>query len=603
MFKKENINLMKVTATGWKKRKRKNLRSTAAQSMIVLSLLGGLVVIPLLGVVSFEIGRLHLAKQQLQNVADAAALTAVATLASQDNLNPTTNHNTAMQAALKVFKQNFILGNSLTNTSLLASGPGPSPGPGKATIYFQFVDPVTNQVQPISSPTAKLVRVYANYGSLTAFGKYIGVHDFNVTAVAKGEVPQLDLILCFDVSGSMDDQTPCTFVCRQWDKSKNRIKYAAAIGAGGAASGNLFNILQPGPTGSSVNVLEPQTLGETAYETTSGLAFSEEINQQPQGSPNGLRSFGGYPDLGKPPGNYPSGTASDPTPNEFTDLVANVSGNYNGFSFPDMATVVEASRGNLDDQSHFVSSKANVSVPSSVVPHTGYQAAYQAAAASLVQPLTNAKQAAGNFIDILNTDTDAHFGFIAFDGKIGNSNQSETWNTIDPFLPYGQAQPYQLGYVDPDPTPGKTKYQNVQTAIGNCRALVSTNIGAAVHQAVQSLKANGRKGSIKAIVLFTDGQPTDGQPLDSDPNTNARMAAVEAGKAGIPVYTIGLAQNSQIIPGETAILNDTNSNPSTGGIAGIAGHGGTFNLVTDSSQLRSTFEKIARSLVSLVAQG
>ncbi len=130
----------------------------------------------------------------------------------------------------------------------------------------------------------------------------------------------------------------------------------------------------------------------------------------------------------------------------------------------------------------------------------------------------------------------------------------------------------------------------------------ATNIGASVHAAVQDLKNNSRTGSVKAIILFTDGEPTvPAGPLSSDPEANARLAAVEARDAGIAVYTIGLAQNPMIIADQEKILNDTNSDPTTGGMAAIAGHGGTFNLVTDSSQLRTTFAKIARRLVKLVS--
>ncbi|HEY9869269.1 MAG TPA: hypothetical protein V6D08_08895, partial [Candidatus Obscuribacterales bacterium] len=89
-------------------------------------------------------------------------------------------------------------------------------------------------------------------------------------------------------------------------------------------------------------------------------------------------------------------------------------------------------------------------------------------------------------------------------------------------------------------------------------------------------------------------------PLDSDPWRNARKAAVECKKAGIPLYTIGLAQNPEIVPDEVAILNDTNADPSSGGMAAIAGNGGKFFLVTDANDLRRTFEHIARQLVQLV---
>ena len=97
--------------------------------------------------------------------------------------------------------------------------------------------------------------------------------------------------------------------------------------------------------------------------------------------------------------------------------------------------------------------------------------------------------------------------------------------------------------------------------------------------------------------MFTDGQPTAG---GSDPFAYARLAATHARDAGIPVYCIGLATNPTIAINETAILNDTNSNPTSGGIAAISGQGALYYQVTNSTQLRATFEKIARHLVQLV---
>jgi Mg-chelatase subunit ChlD len=153
-----------------------------------------------------------------------------------------------------------------------------------------------------------------------------------------------------------------------------------------------------------------------------------------------------------------------------------------------------------------------------------------------------------------------------------------------------------------DSTAGKTAYAEVNKAIDSCVPMGATNIGGAVHSAVQDLKSHSRLGSTRAIILFTDGEPTvPSGPLSSDPKANARMAAVEARDAGVALYTIGLAQNPIIIPDQTDILNDKNSDPTTGGMAAIAGHGGTFNLVTDSSELRQTFAKIARRLVKLVS--
>ncbi|MBS1954840.1 MAG: VWA domain-containing protein [Cyanobacteria bacterium SZAS-4] len=587
-----------------KQAKQVNPRSVKGQSMIALVMIVGLVTLPLIGIFTFEVGRLHLAKQQLQNASDAAALAAVATLASEDNLNPQAAHIDAMQTALGIFKKNFVLSTQLSQTAI-ASSANIVPANGSANIFFEFVNPLTMQVEPISSPNAKIVRVYSNFSTLTAFGKFVGIKDLNVNAISKGAVPQLDVIFCFDVSGSMDDQTPVTFVKRKWDQ--NKIVYEVANASNGKAEGKIFDVVQPGESGSSLNGAEPQLLDQAYWN--SNMQFTETLARD-AGVP-GLRSLNGYPDQGKPPGNFPPGAA--PTwdgYNAFTDLVVNIDGNqtfsgftFNGFRFPDRATLVEAARGNLENQSVYIQSKAYTAV--SVSPQAGYQNAYQQAAAARLQPMKDAKDASTMFTDIINTDTDCHFGFVAFDGEIGtSSNSTEDWYSIDQDVPYGPVKPFALPVVPLDAAPGNTNYATVNGAIKSCVALGSTNIGAAVDKAVQELKAHARPGSVKAIVLFTDGQPTTpAGPLDSDPWTNARKAAIEARDAGIPVYTIGLAQNQAIVAGETAILNDTNSDPANGGIAGIAGHGGTFNLVTNSSQLRKTFEKIARHLVELVASG
>lgn len=581
-------------------------RSARGQSFLILAVLIGLVIIPSFGFVAFEIGRAVLGQQQLYNACDAAALTAVATLASSDNVDPTKAHTDAMQAALQIFRQNSVLGKTLTSTTVADSKTTDAPA-GTATIFFEFVNPITKAVEPLSSPDAKIVRVYSSYGSLPAFGKYLGLNRYVLNAMAKGAVPQLDIILCFDVSGSMDDQTPITCVKRKWDPALGKIVYDVPTGRYGKAQGKLYDTIMPGPTGSSFNGVMPQNL-EYGY-SSSEMYFSENLADMT--STQGLRSNGGYPDQGKPPGNFPPGAAPtwDGYP-VFTDMVINVDGKlafagctYKGYNFPDLATLVEAARGNLEDNTVFYNSKANTSV--SVSPLAGYKLAYEELAAFQLQPLRDSKLASLLFTNILNTDTDCHFGFVAFDGTIGTAPTStEEWYTHDINTPYGAIAGYPIPNVPLDSAIGATNYAPVNAAINSVMALGSTNIGAAVHEAVQQLKSRKRPDSVRAIVLFTDGEPTvPSGPLDSDPLMNARKAAVEAKMEGIPIYTIGLAQNPDIVADEVAILNDVDANPTTGGMAAIAGGGGTFHLVKDSRLLRAAFEKIARHLVELVAAG
>jgi len=615
-------------------------RSPKGAVIIFLGAILGLIILPMLAILSFEIARVFLAQQQLQNASDAAVLTATAQLASSDNSNPTAAHNNAIAAALSVFQQNYLLGAQLNNSAIVGSASALSCSPGQAKLVFSFYDPSTKppSLVPISSPNGKIINLQSCAGAYLAFGAYLGIPSFQVSAVSKGAVPILDIQICFDVSGSMDDQTPVTFIKRVWDTTlpaldgsgTGRIVYdIPAGGTTGSAQGTIANILLPPPTGTSLNASYPQFLEESWPNPQS--TYGNPLEFTWDAASNNLRSLNGYPDVGNPPGNYPNNPDPFSDNLHYTDVVTNIDGNtifnptnsspyiINGFNFPNIATVVEAARGNLENMAVFKSSKANTAVPPSVVPTAGYQSAYLAAVTPLLQPITNSQAATLLFADILNTDTDCHFGLTAFDGEVGVpgpnnpaivsvAGQSyEQTNSIDQGswangnATYGPLSNYPEPFIPLNPTFAQTNYSTVVSAIQSTVALGGTNIGLALDTAVKDLQANGRTGSVKAIVLFTDGEPTDGQPLDQDPSTNARLAAIEASNAGYPIYTIGLAQTAAIEPSEVAILNDTNSNTSTGGIAAIAGHGGTFNLVTNSSQLRATFEKIARRLVEIVA--
>ena len=582
-------------------------RSRRGQSLLTLMMLLFLVIVPLFAIITFEAARLYLAKQELQNASDAAVLAGTATLASSDNVDTVQAHKDAITAAIKIFKANSVLGQTLTRTTEVTSLSSLVCDLNEAKIFFEFINPVTGKVEPLSSPNGKVVRASTSTTRSLAFGEYVGINTLNVNAVSTGAVPKLDLVICFDVSGSMDDQTPVTFVKRKWDATLGGGKnvYSPVTGANGLMQGKIFDILKPAPTGSSFNACYPQILTEAFWEAQ---CYSSEYLAQYYGVP-GLRSGGIYPEAGKAPGNFPPGTA--PTfdgMRVFTDVVVNIDGNstfggtsYGGFSFPDVATLTEAARGNLESDSVYKSSKANTAV--TVSPRAGYQKAYFEAAAKQVKPMKEAQNALATLTQILNTDADVHFGFVAFDSTVGSdATSTETWYDLDDYAPYGAKKGYPIPHVGIDPTAGKSAYTEVNNAIELCVPMGATNIGGAVHAAVDDLKSRSRLGSTKAIVLFTDGEPTvPSGPLSSDPKANARMAAVEARDAGVALYTVGLAQNPAIIPDQTEILNDQQSDPTTGGMAAIAGHGGTFNLVTDSSQLRQTFSKIARRLVKLVS--
>ncbi len=588
----------------------RSLRRQTGQSMVALGLIISVFVLLAIGLFSFELNRMELAKEQLRTACDAASLSAAAALASSDNLDTTASQTNAIDTAIATFQQNMIIGTSLATTSQAATQ-SQTPNANQALLYFEFLDPHNNN-QPVAlgDPNGKIIRVDGAFGLVPAFGKFLGLGTTTVRATSSGGVPEIDVALCFDVSASIDDQTPVTFIRRQWNPAKAKIDYivpptAAGSPAGALAHGRIFDVIGPPAIGSSVDGLYPQNLSDSnsAGKNLYPLNFSEA-----RGMPGAAPGLRGTTNVGSPPGNCPPGTAGTGNQYTFTDMVVNIDGNMafagtssGAFRFPDIATVVEAARGNLENNTVFVNSKAKTGVPATIQPLAGYQAAYFQAAAANIHPLGDAQTAAQEFLTIMNTNTDAHFCLVAFTSNAGTSaTNTYSASNIDGNYGAGGSSNFPVPLIALNPTSGSTNFSTAMAALPKTVAISGTNIGDAVNTAVTQLKNNSRPGSRKAIVLFTDGEPTSGGPLDSDPWTNARKAAVQAQKSGIPVYTIGLAQNASIIPSETAILNDTNSDPNAGGMAAIAGNGGKFFLVTKVQDLRLTFENIARQLVQLV---
>jgi hypothetical protein len=581
----------------------------------------GLVALPTIGLLTFEISRAMAIREQLRSDCQAAALAGAARLASSDNTDTLQTHTDVVAAAVQAFRANSINEFSLNNAHQVQTT-NDNPAKNEASIYVRLLDPNStppNQPVALGNPNGRIVQVVGAFGLTPAFGTFLGITGpYTLRSEGLGRVPQLDIVLCFDVSASIDDQTPVTFVRRYWSSAQNRVKHliinakAGAPTTGGLASGKLYDIIGPQPTGSGLNAHYPQSLEQAS---TSGHSRPLTFN-------SGLR---GTPNTGSPPGNYPNGSTG--ATYDFTDLVVNIGEGPNGaaqypftsaggYTYPNIEAVVEAARGNLEDGLVFNNARLNT-VPelSSVSPHAGYQADYNANAKKKIRPLIDAQNAAKEFFTIMNNNTEAHFGFVSFSTDAGTT-PGETVNA--PVISSSYA-----GGNSSYPRPGitisetVTKYSDILGVIPSTVAYGNTNIGDALLKAKEMLVAHHRPGAKRAIVLFTDGQPT-GPGSGQQPWTHARNIAQQIKSEGMPIYTIGLAQTPAIIPGECNILNDnptkavsytdqsgvTQSYTPGGGNPGvsyIAGNGGKFFLVTNTANLRYTFENIARQLVQLVA--
>jgi hypothetical protein len=372
------------------------------------------------------------------------------------------------------------------------------------------------------------------------------------------------------------------------------------------------------------------------------------------------------------------------------------------FNFPNMATIVEASRGNLDTLSNFQSSMPSpydAQKQGTVIDFTGsvlvltppagetyYQLAYQRLAMLESQPFATAVDSAVNgFFYKLNGLADCRFGLVGFstsqppgppytaagnDGGISatgpNLNTIGTYDIYSYYVTYypnygtvwqsytgsggnyspspgatagaNNVQPvagsageegfrcprtqlsatYQnmnevcsmpvsatVPWTDPDGSPAGQMWSSMATGangLWNGRPMADTYTAEALDTAIKMFNNGGtynlgnRPASRKAIVFFTDGEPTGG--ISGTDGTKSTSTLAPAAKAnGIAIFTIGLNMNgnAQLTADQQLFLGD-NVPPNGPGLAYIAGNGGNFFMCSDSKSVRQAFINVARRL-------
>lgn len=534
------------------RRSRNNKGQAVALPMVLVALMVALVI----GLMAFELARTTVARDQLRTATEAAALAGAATLAGSSTLDINTAQSNALSAAKQVFESNDIIGQQLNNVIVNDA----IPKAGQATLKFQFVDPSNNSAPvPQGDPKGKALQVSSTYGIPSLTGKIIGLGDAPVliNAQSSGGVGDLDVVLCFDCSGSMRFNTMITKIRRTWNENAAKIDYV------NLGSSNQFNL--------------------------AGGMLPEFIN-------GGLNSALRGATDNSLPGNFPPGTAQN---NGVTDLVVNLdeSTNFQGFTegnfrFPNTAALVEASRGNLESEAVFNSSGASTTLSGIVSPASGYQAKYFELARKHTHPFFEAVTAASNFFNLMNQNTNAHFGFVAFKEVVG---QTELDGFVAPKV--GQAYPaggtgrFALPAISLNSDQATTNLDKVTNAVASIVPGGETNIGAALDKAVQMFSSGSRPNAKKAIILFTDGVPTVGLPLDPNPVNNSQKAAQECRDKGIAVFAVGLALNPSEFQQQNQVLSM---------ITNTAGNGGKFFQVTDPSKLNAAYASIARNLTSVI---
>lgn len=536
----------------WKYGKSRNARGMAvALPMVVLALMVVLVV----GFFSFEIARTAVAREQLRTATESSALAGAATLASSTSTDITANQNNAIAAATDVFHRNQVFGMPLNSTTIGIT----TPQAGEAQLEFQFLDPDNNNAPvPAGDPKGKLLEVKSAFGLPSVTGKVIGIGDTTVplNAQSSGGVGELDVVLCFDCSASMRFMTKTTKVRRVFNNGTGKIDYI------------VVDVDSFSPSGGMI----PQDISS--------------LNSTMRGAnDNSL------------PGNFPPGTAPN---NGFTDIVVNLDEQTNfasfaegGFDFPNIAALVEASRGNLENQAIFESSGASTTLAGVVTPQAGYRDKYFDLARKHTHPWAESQEAAQDFFNLMKQNTKAHFGFVAFATKVAQeANETFVEERVGSGYPAGGSKQFPFPAISLKLPEEQNNFEQVQAAIVGVVPRDNTNIGGSIERAVRMFDPNNsRPNAKKAIIVFTDGEPTVGLPLSQDPFQNCLLAAQQARAKGVAIFGIGLALNPGQQQEQAQVL---------GTITTTAGNGGRFLQVTDASKLKPAFGAIARNLTQIV---
>jgi hypothetical protein len=304
-----------------------------------------------LGLFAFDSNRAQMCQRELIAACDSASITGTAMLASYDTSpNGQVSLSIAQQLAAgyayNMFRRAVVLGQPLNN-AVLQNSPaslGAVSSPGQCNIIIALGDP-NNDFKGITTPgdpAGRTVEIFACYGYQPSFLSAVpfGVKVTPLNAASFGGLPQVDAVVVFDFSGSMDDFTSVLFVRREWywpaTTGEGTPLYSVVTGATPGTNNLFSNYLKWNytiqPAGSGTNVLPPQNVqavgsGNTAVGNpltyTNALRSNpifcaqwlgspcmlsggntDHVHYMPFTSPGGHNITLSSADYGQPPGNY-----------------------------------------------------------------------------------------------------------------------------------------------------------------------------------------------------------------------------------------------------------------------------------------------------------
>ncbi len=334
------------------------------------------------GVTSFELCKIQMVQREVMAICDAASLTGTAMLSSADIANDTAPGYpllTAAQENAASYAQNMILMGSVLGQSLgsatnvlSVSSLENNLHPGSCNYVISLADPTNNYASVSAGNTkGKSLSCFMGYGYQPALLSVVGITTtIAVTGKSYGGLPQVDAVLVFDYSASMDDQTVVTFVRREWihDTVNGVTNGPPAVTATTAGCGIIQYLSLTSPTlpptianylgwtystasgaqGSAVNALPPQNLQATSGDSNIGNSMYLDLYLRAHysyGDANyALGAYAQFPgaplfrsqDYATPPGNCDLAVPLGGNGDGLTDVNGNLptATGYNGTTLP-----------------------------------------------------------------------------------------------------------------------------------------------------------------------------------------------------------------------------------------------------------------------------
>lgn len=509
--------------------------------------------IAMLGFFATEIWYAHYTTTQLRNVCDSAGMASAGSLVSSETANGRQSRSRAEVAAKALLMKSSFMGKALDGWAKEAQDASiVTPARGEMLYSVQFVDDTERE-----AVKGKHIRIDAAVSIAPFSGKLLGLDPYVIRAEGRTAAAKLDLAFCLDDSLSMATDTPISFVCRE-------------LGPDGKVTDRVVasDIAKKLKT---IGVPEPMYLGSTRGEATT---FDPTLR--------------GQNDCGTKPTGTGGATA-------FTERIINLDGNpqfggysEGGFNFPTVAVLVEASRGNLESEAVFESSGAKEMFEgdSGITWKAGYKKKYEQIALRRVEPFNKAKVEIRKFFDNMEANTDSHFALIPFSQRAAQSPTDEL-EAFPVSALYRQRPREKFQFPKVEFKRNNSQYRTVQDNMDGFKLHGGTDIPGAIKEAVESLNddSNSRPEARKAVLIFTDGEPTGS--AGEDAVQKSIDEAVKAKEHGITIFAIGFLHGG----------GSERANRCLNGIAQETG--GKAFIVQDIDTLHEVFRVISRQLVTL----